>query len=102
MSKPLTLLLIAATFLTSCGSGSRELAAPADVPAGFESLELTVDQARQLNVWLTKQKPSPDPVEIVKYLDSLLRSDQKGALEDLLKSTEQTDPNAPPPEGSAL
>lgn len=95
MIKLTVTLLVGIFLLAGCGGSHREPAAAKDVPAGFETLQLTVEQAKSLNEWLAARKPSPDPAELAQYLDSLLRGDQKEALEKLLESAVPVDPNGP-------
>ena len=93
MIKHIFTLLFAITLLASCGGDSEVLAAPEDVPAGFETLQLSEGQAKDLNGWLAAHQPSPDPSDMAQYLKTLLRKDQQDALDKLLESAE--DPNGP-------
>jgi predicted small lipoprotein YifL len=97
MKKIISTLLVSSTILvlSACGGDPEPLAAPADVPAGFETLQLTEGQAKDLNAWLAARKPVPDPSELAQYLKSLLKNDQQDALDKLLNSAAPVDPNAP-------
>jgi hypothetical protein len=101
MTKIISTLLVSSTFffsilvLSGCGGDPEPLAAPEDVPAGFETLQLTEGQAKNLNAWLAARKPTPDPSELAQYLKTLMKSDQQEALDKLLNSATPADPDAP-------
>lgn len=95
MKSLISACLVSIVVLSGCGKASVPLAAPKDVPAGLESLNLTEEQAKDLNAWLAARKPVPDPSELAQYLKSLLKNDQQDALDEVLNSAVPVDPNAP-------
>lgn len=64
---------------------------PADpdiVPAGFESLNLSQEQAEQLNHWLQQQQPSAaDPADLARKVRSILRPEQLPAFRKLIEQS---------------
>ena len=93
MIKPIFALLFSILLLSGCGGDPEPLAAAKDVPAGFETLNLTEGQAKDLNAWLAARKPVADPSELAQYLESLVDGDQKEALKKLLESAVPADPH---------
>ena len=63
-----------------------DLANPADVPQGFESLNLSKDQAAKINGWLKKQGDKVNPADFAKFVKAQLRKDQQEAFRKLLEA----------------
>lgn len=63
---------------------SNELAAPAEVPKGFEALRLTKTQAGQINHWLSQHGATPNPAEYARFVQSVLRADQQAEFQKML------------------
>ncbi len=65
---------------------TNDLAEPAEIPAGFESLSLTKGQAAKINQWLVQQGEQADPSDLAAYVTSLLRDDQQAEFRKVIEA----------------
>lgn len=71
---------------TPTKSSSSDLALPSEAPKGLEGLRLTKSQAEKINQWLTQHGQSPNPAKYAKFMESILRDDQKPAFKKILET----------------
>ncbi|MBT8044944.1 MAG: hypothetical protein KJO79_08330 [Verrucomicrobiae bacterium] len=65
---------------------SEALAEPSEIPSGLGGLNLTKDQAAKINQWLEQQGELVDPSKFTKYVENMLREDQKAEFRKIIET----------------